>query len=749
MTCLAVGTTGAAVAAPAPSPFHVDETTIADIHAAFADGTLSCVDLVGEYLARIAAYEDTGPAINSLVTVAPDALDQARALDAAYRDGDVGALHCIPVVLKDNVETADMPTTGGSKALAGDVPPEDAYITGRLREEGAIILGKGNMDEWAHGGQAGYSSVNGQTLNPYDPSRSIGGSSGGPAAAVAANFAVLSIGTDTLGSIRSPANAASLAAVKPTLGLVSGTGIIPFALTFDVAGPMTRTIRDSAEMLNVVAGVDPEDERTLAAAGNTPEDYTAFLREDALDGVRVGVLRTSVPNRETAVVDAALKEMEGLGAEIVDGIQAPESMRSLSGQYYTFISQTEFKTQLGEYLQARRPGAPVQSHAEVLAASEEEGFGMADAVLARLRTEATRGSMEDADYLEAVSEGPAAMRAEITALLEQNDVDVLVHSAGSGSDMASLSGFPSVIVPAGTGEAGVSVGMSFLGAAFTEGPLLGYAYAFEQATQHRQLPGTTPPLPRPVEPTEPTDPEDPPVQPGGPSSTTTGFFLNDGWGAVANRVFQYGRFGDEVLVGDWDGDGTDTITLRRGRDFFVNNRLAGGAAERVVTYGRPGDRIVVGDFDGDGVDGIAVRRGAGYHILNDLDAAGGPADEVVVYGRAGDQVVVGDWDGDGTDTLAVRRGATYFVKNSIASGSADALVVYGRAGDVTLAGDWDGDGTDTFAVRRGARYHVRNSISGGPADLVRAYGRTGDEVYTGDWNGDGRDTLGVRRAPSA
>ncbi|MDD9205314.1 amidase family protein, partial [Georgenia sp. 10Sc9-8] len=358
---------------------------------------------------------------------------QARALDAAYQDGEVGELHCIPVVLKDNIDTADMPTTGGSKALAGDVPPEDAVITRELREAGALILGKGNMDEWAHGGMAGYSSVNGQTLNPYDLERSTGGSSGGPAAAVAANFAVLSVGTDTLGSIRSPANAESLAAVKPTLGLVSGTGVIPFALTFDVAGPMTRTITDSAEMLNVIAGVDPADERTLAAAGNIPEDYTDFLDEHALAGVRVGVLRTYVRDDDTAAIDQALEDMADLGAEIVDGIEAPDSLRSLSGEYYTFISETEFKNLLGEYLQERRPDAPVQSHADVLAASEQEGFGMAPVVLNRLRSEATRGSMTDEDYLQAVVEGPAAMRAEIDALLEENDVDVLVHSTGSGS----------------------------------------------------------------------------------------------------------------------------------------------------------------------------------------------------------------------------------------------------------------------------------------------------------------------------
>ncbi|MCW2916371.1 MAG: glutamyl-tRNA amidotransferase [Actinomycetia bacterium] len=490
-------TSTAAMAKPEhPKSFTLEETTVAKIHAAFANGSLSCETLIGGYLNRIKAYEHAGPAINSLITVAPVAMAQARALDVTYRRarGHVGALHCIPVILKDNVETKDMQTTGGSKALAGSVPPQDAYITARLRESGALILGKGNMDEWAHGGKAGYSSINGQTLNPYDLSRSPAGSSGGPAAAVAANFAALSIGTDTLGSLRGPINAESLVGVKPTRGLVSGTGIIPFALTFDVAGPMTRTVTDSARLLNVIAGVDEQDPRTLAATGKIPEDYTRYLRTNALKGVRVGVLRTYVTGSNTPVIDQSLKDLEALGATIVDGIQAPASLQALQGQYYTFISETEFKNQLGDYLRTRRPGAPVQSHADVLAASEAPGFGMAPVVLARLKSEATRGSLTDADYLTAVKSGPAAMRAEIDKLLKDNNVDVLVHAGSSGSAMASLSGYPSVLVPAGVDASGVSVSMAFLGKAFTEPQMLGYAYAYEQATHHRQVPVNTPPL---------------------------------------------------------------------------------------------------------------------------------------------------------------------------------------------------------------------------------------------------------------
>ncbi|MCM3661064.1 hypothetical protein M3148_08675 [Georgenia satyanarayanai] len=225
---------------------------------------------------------------------------------------------------------------------------------------------------------------------------------------------------------------------------------------------------------------------------------------------------------------------------------------------------------------------------------------------------------------------------------------------------------------------------------------------------------------------------------GGPT-----FYLNNGWGPHAHNVFDYGRRADEVFIGDWDGNGTDTVALRRGSRFYVSNSLRGGEASTAFAYGRPGDVILVGDWDGDGVDTFAVRRGSEYHVKNSI--AGGKADHVVHYGRGNDDVIVGDWDGDGRDTFAVRRGSQYFVKNRIAGGTADHVLAYGRPADVVLAGDWDGDRRDTFAVRRGAHYYVKNRIAGGNADLVRVYGRPTDEVHVGDWDGDGRDTLGVRR----
>ncbi|MCK6211786.1 hypothetical protein KZX45_14650 [Georgenia sp. EYE_87] len=221
------------------------------------------------------------------------------------------------------------------------------------------------------------------------------------------------------------------------------------------------------------------------------------------------------------------------------------------------------------------------------------------------------------------------------------------------------------------------------------------------------------------------------------------YHLSNTFSTRADLTYSYGRPSDRIYVGDWDGDGTDTLAVRRGATYYFRNAHGGGGADRVVTYGRPDDVVLVGDWDGDGTDTLAVRRGAAYHVKNSL--SGGPADDVVVYGRADDVVLVGDWDGDGDDTFAVRRGSAYHVKNSLTPGAADRVAVYGRTTDTVYVGDWDGDEDDTFTVRRGAQYFVANEIRPGPADMTVVYGRASDTTLVGDWNGDGRDSLGVRR----
>lgn len=477
--------------------FVLEEATVATIHQAFRSGELTCSQLIDGYLTRIMAYENQGPAINSLISVAVDAKAQAKALDVKYKRlrGRVGPLHCIPVILKDNIDTKAMPTTGGSKTLIAPNPAKDSYIAKAFRDDGAIILGKGNLDEWAHGGRAGYSSAGGQTFNPYDLSRSPSGSSGGPAAAIAANFAALSIGTDTGGSIRGPVNAESLAGLRPTVGLVSRAGIIPFSSTFDSAGPMTRTVTDTALVLNTLAGYDPADPATQQSLGKIPNDYTRYLKKDAFKGARIGVLRNYVNANNTPMMDAAIQAMRQLGATVVDNLALPQEALGLRAQYYPIISETEFKTLLGEYLATYRPNATVKSHADVLAASSQPGFNMAPEVLVRLQNEATRGAMTDADYLLAAQEGPAKMRAAIDKILDDNDLDALVRPTGGGSDMAALSGYPDMLVQGGVDTTGNSAGIAFIAKAFTEPTLLGYAFAYEQEVNARMVPALTPPIP--------------------------------------------------------------------------------------------------------------------------------------------------------------------------------------------------------------------------------------------------------------
>lgn len=478
--------------------FTLEEATVASIHQAFKSGDLTCSELIDGYLTRITAYENQGPAINSLISVAVDAKAQAKALDAKYKrtHGHVGPLHCIPVILKDNIDTKDMPTTGGSKTLISPIPSTDAAIAKKFRDDGAIILGKGNMDEWAHGGRAGYSSAGGQTLNPYDLSRSPAGSSGGPAAAIAANFGVLAVGTDTGGSIRGPVDAESLAGLRPTVGLISRAGVIPFSSTFDSPGPLTRTVTDTALVLNTLAGYDPADPATNASIGKVPSDYTKYLQKDALEGARIGVLRNYVSATNAPVMDAAVKSMQALGATVVDNLALPADALALRAQYYPIVSETEFKTLLGQYLATYRPDVAAKSHADVYAASSQPGFGIAPEVLTRLQTETTRGAMTDADYLLAAQEGPAKMRAALDKIMEDNHLDALVRPTSAGNDMSALSGYPDMLVQGGVNASGISVGIGFVGKAFSEPNLLGYAYAYEQKVNARLFPALTPPIPQ-------------------------------------------------------------------------------------------------------------------------------------------------------------------------------------------------------------------------------------------------------------
>ncbi len=511
-----------AIAAAPPAraeTFQLEEATIAEINAAFEADALTAEQLVQLYLDRIEAYE---PELNALITINPDALEQARALDAERAEsGPRSVLHGIPIILKDNYDTDDLPTTAGSQLLAEAIPPDDATIVARLEEAGAIVLAKANMSEFALSyGRLGYSSLGGLTRNPYRLSRDASGSSSGTAAAIAANLAVFGTGTDTAGSIRGPANVTALVGIKPTLGLTSRDGIVPLTLSFDVAGPMARTVTDAAIALNVMAGVDPADPSTLVSEGEIPEDYTEFLDPEALDGARIGVVRDFAGgNPEVdAAFAAAIATLEELGATVVE-IELPEDLRSPWGIMSPAVT-AEFRGQIEAYLGTLPEPFP-KTLAELIAGSE---------ALAESETPVNPGRIEgfvgaqaspgiaDTGYLTNLARDLPAVRQLLLGLMADEELDAMLYptmacpasavfdteddSYVCESDdpykvgyLANITGFPDITVPMGFTEAGLPVGLSFFGPDFSEPALLGFAYAFEQATEVRRPPASAPPLP--------------------------------------------------------------------------------------------------------------------------------------------------------------------------------------------------------------------------------------------------------------
>ena len=488
--------------------FTPAEATIADIHAAMKRGDLTAARLVRMYLARIEAYDQTGPSLNAVIMVNPDAVARAEELDVRFdQSGLTGPLHGIPILLKDNVNTADMPTTGGSLSLEGSIPPDDAFITKRLREAGAIVLAKVNLHEFATSGVT-RSSLLGQTLNPYDLTRTPGGSSGGTGAGVAANFGVMGIGTDTVNSIRSPASANSLVGIRPTIGLVSRGGIIPVSSTQDTAGPIARTVEDAAKMLDAIAGYDPNDPVTARGVGNTVR-YAGFLDTEGLRGSRVGVLEsffgTGPEHQEVnAAVRGAIEMMEERGAitvSIGDLIDPDALARELS------VHAHEYANLLNGYLATLGPEAPVGSLEEIVRS------GRHDPSIAGFFQSALTSTDDVAGYHERLA-GRTRLEDMVLGIMAEHRLDALVFPhqrrlvAPIGDDqmerngiLGAATGFPSITLPAGfsrhAGSApiGVPIGIEFLGRPWAESTLVKLAYAFEQATKYRRPPVSVPPLP--------------------------------------------------------------------------------------------------------------------------------------------------------------------------------------------------------------------------------------------------------------
>ncbi len=491
------------------------ETSIADIHKAMQAGTLTCHNLVQQYLQRINTYDQQGPAINSMLYINPASLEQADALDQDFRrTHKLKPLGCIPIVLKDNFGTADMPTTAGALTLKGAQPEKDAFAVKRLREAGALILGKANLQEFASGGIS-VSSLGGQVKNPYDLTRTPGGSSGGTGAAVAANFAAAGTGSDTGGSIRSPSSATSLVGLRPTRGLISRDGIVPVSFTQDTIGPMTRNVADAARLLDEMAGYDPNDPVTALSVGNIPKTYTAFL-ESGLKGARLGLLTNllgSGPEYEQVneVMAKAIEALRAQGAVIVRLEDAALDTGMLTAKFR--LNEPEFKAALNRYLQQQGSRVPVHSLAEIIASGQyhkptlEKFFAAA---------ESYEDGPNSADYKDRRMRMDE-VRIEVADLMAKNQLDALVYphqkclvlpigatfQKDRNGIIAALAGFPAIEVPAGfsapTPDApiGVPVGIEFLGRAWAEPELIKLAFGFEQATHLRKPPVSTPVLAAP------------------------------------------------------------------------------------------------------------------------------------------------------------------------------------------------------------------------------------------------------------
>lgn len=486
--------------------FILEEATISSVHAAMERGELTCRQLVEMYIERIEAYDKKGPALNSVIMINPRALEIADELDKKFKEsGFVGSLHGIPVLLKDNVDTGDMPTTAGSLSLEGVVPEDDAFITKKLKEAGAIIIAKVNLHEFAVWGETA-SSILGQTLNPYDLTRTPGGSSGGTGAGISANFGIIGIGTDTINSVRSPASACSLVGLRPTVGLVSRDGIVPYSLTQDTAGPIMRTVEDAAIVLDVIAGYDPADSQTAWSIGHIPETYTAFLNKEGLKGKRIGVLNSFFGKKDihqevNHVVNNSLEEMKKNGATLVpieENIDADKLVKEVSVHLY------DLKAHLNIYLQDLGSRAKVNSLAEVIASGKyhkgiEENIKFAETL-----------DINTPVYNERLIKR-MELRDLVMKLMAKYDLDAIVYphqkrpvvkvgepQAERNGVIGSVTGFPSCVVPAGftkptdSAPIGVPVGLEILCREWDEAKLIEIAYAFEQATHFRKIPVSTP-----------------------------------------------------------------------------------------------------------------------------------------------------------------------------------------------------------------------------------------------------------------
>ena len=503
----------------ASAPFELEEATVADLQAGMAAGRLTARRITELYLARIAEMDKAGPTLRSIIETNPEALDLAEQLDRERAStGPRGSLHGVPVLLKDNIDTADrMTTTAGSLALEGSIPPRDSHVAERLRAAGAILLAKANMSEWANirsnRSSSGWSARGGQCRNPFVLDRNPCGSSSGSAAAVSANFGAVAIGTETDGSIVCPASANGVVGIKPTVGLVSRAGIIPISHTQDTAGPLCRTVADAATLLWVLAGADPRDPATAASSGHVQRENAASgLTKGALRGARIGVARDKFFGYSDAtdkLAEAAIDVLRREGAVVVDPADIPRAGTYDDAELEVLLF--ELKADLAAYLATLGPSARVLTLADVIAFNEQHRDAEMPYFGQELFHKAeAKGPLTSPGYRKALATcGRLSRTAGIDAVMAKHRLDALVaptgnpawptdlvngdHFTGSSSTPAAVAGYPSVSVPMGFAF-GLPVNLSFFGRAWSEPTLIRLAYAFEQITMHRKPPRFLPTL---------------------------------------------------------------------------------------------------------------------------------------------------------------------------------------------------------------------------------------------------------------
>lgn len=489
--------------------FRLMEQDISQIQQGYKNGTFTIKELVQSYLDRITQIDKNGPALHSIIQINPDALQIAEALDREMSQGKIrGPLHGIPVLLKDNIDTHDkMATTGGSRVLINSYPLKDSYVARQLKEAGAIIIGKANLSEWANfRGQlstSGWSGVGGQTKNPYILNRNPCGSSSGSAVAVSANLTMLAIGTETDGSIVCPSQTNGIVGIKPTVGLVSRSGVIPISFTQDTPGPMARTVRDAAICLGAMVGIDPADEKTLASKGKFFRDYTQFLKADGLKGKRIGLYKAplGINFKVDTLLSQAVDFMKSQGAEVID---VKEISNAKVGDYEMEIMLYEYKDGLNKYFQSLGPDAPIKSVEELIRFNKSDSVELKYFNQSYLERAQKKGDLTQEAYRDALTQLVKASRDEgIDRVMDEQKLDAIIAPTGSpawitdlingdsfqmsSSSPAAQAGYPSITVPMGTIDA-LPVGISFFGRAWSEPLLLEIAYAYENGTKHRTVP---------------------------------------------------------------------------------------------------------------------------------------------------------------------------------------------------------------------------------------------------------------------